>query len=94
MSTALGKRKRVAPKEKEEGESDAADLQAILQRHFEARFKPIAVAPVRKAEDEEDEDDDDETMSDLSDDDDEWGGLSDDGDNGLYNLPTIEADMG
>ncbi|KAK1751713.1 hypothetical protein QBC47DRAFT_390816 [Echria macrotheca] len=85
MST-LGKRKRAAAKSAESETSDQDRVQALLQQHFEARFKPIDIAPIQRAsepeEDDDDEEDDNYTLSDPSDaeSDSEWGGISDGGD--------------
>ncbi|KAK5664219.1 hypothetical protein OQA88_435 [Cercophora sp. LCS_1] len=89
MTAALGKRKRTAVKEKEERDDDAADLHALLQRHFESRFKPLETAPLRKPTDSDDESDDgedDDTLSDPSED--EWLGVSDSGDD---ETPTVQV---
>lgn len=79
MTMALGKRKRTAAKEKEEENDSAADLHALLQRHFESRFKPLETAPLRKPADSESDvnsdEEDDDTLSDPSED--EWSGVSD-----------------
>jgi len=91
MTAALGKRKRGAPKEDEgEGENDKAQLQALLQRHFEARFKPLDATFSRPAEDE-DGDEDDDTLSDFSDS--EWDGISEGDDDGMRDSsPTALGD--
>jgi hypothetical protein len=83
MPAALGKRKRGAPKEEDEEEDDKAQLQALLQRHFEARFKPLDATFSRPAVGEgDDEDEDDETLSDPSES--EWDGIPEDEDEGAY----------
>lgn len=84
--TALGKRKSRSSEDDE-----VVDAQEALRRHFEARFKPLAVAPVAAfraakqknekdsnsdSDSEEDEDEDEDDYS-GSDSDDGWGGVSD-----------------
>ena len=82
MPAALGKRKRGAPKEEGEECDDQAQLQALLQRHFEARFKPLDPTFSQPAveDDDDDEDEDDETLSDPSES--EWDGISEDSEDG------------
>ncbi|KAK3996073.1 hypothetical protein QBC44DRAFT_6479 [Cladorrhinum sp. PSN332] len=84
--TALGKRKSRA------SDDDVVDAQEALRRHFEARFKPIAIAPAvasraaqageedSNSDKEEEEDDDDDGDYSGPDSDDVWGGVSGDGD--------------
>lgn len=81
MPSLLGKRKSRTVDES----SDAAlDAQELLRRHFEARFKPLAVtpgaAPLKRPADSDDSQSDDhsESGTDLSES--EWDGVSDDGD--------------
>lgn len=95
MSATLGKRKRGEAKGADEELTGATDLQALLQRHFEARFKPLETGSVRrKADSDEDEDeddldgyDDDDTVTDSSED--EWDGISDDEDGGMLQICSI-----
>lgn len=75
MSTVLGKRKARATEEK--SSVDLEDAQEIFRRHFEAQFKPLAIAPIRPpptAEAEDDEDPGSEAE------DSEWEGISEDED--------------
>ena len=87
MASTLGKRKRSAPLESRKDESDGggpADLHALLQRHFEARFKPLVTASLARQKagtgtdtDSDGDGDDDrgeETVTDSSES--EWGGVS------------------
>lgn len=77
MPSVLGKRKSPSS---ENGSDTVPDAHEILRRHFEARFKPLAVAPPPKKAPAHDgsEDDDSEASADQSES--EWDGLSDDGD--------------
>jgi len=94
-ATTIGKRKREPPpprNEKGEGEESGnrSELRALLQRHFETRFKPLDTAfsqPVDKYAEEEDEDDD-EMLSDASGS--EWGGFSGD-EGGDDEAPAVEV---
>lgn len=83
MAPALGKRKRVSRKELQRQSrspspssasdgSEGEDLQAIFRRAFEAKFKPLAVEPIKpKIEEvevmEEDEEDEESDWSGISD---------------------------
>ncbi|KAK3942954.1 protein FAF1 [Diplogelasinospora grovesii] len=90
MPSLLGKRK-ARPTEDEKPtvakeEAEVEDAQAILRRHFEARFKlpvdltPLATTSTRftTAEQDDEEDTDDEDLSD--DEDGSWDGVSEDED--------------
>ncbi|KAK3302163.1 uncharacterized protein B0T15DRAFT_294836 [Chaetomium strumarium] len=86
MPSLLGKRK--ARPVEEESET-SVDAQEILKRHFEARFKPLAIAaahaaPRRPANDPGTDDsdgsqDDDDSDADAGESDSEWSGISDSG---------------
>lgn len=84
MPGLLGKRKS---RPSEEDAEEAVDAQEILRRHFEARFKPIAVAPCaapsskKQALDQDDvsdgsQDDDDDSDADADQSEAEWDGVS------------------
>ncbi|KAK0645985.1 hypothetical protein B0T16DRAFT_412361 [Cercophora newfieldiana] len=89
MTAALGKRKRGAPKEGGERDADKAQLQALLQRHFEARFKPLDATFSQPAGGEdEDDDEDDETLSDPSES--EWDGISGDEDDDTPKVQVVD----
>ncbi|KAK4166671.1 hypothetical protein QBC43DRAFT_313104 [Cladorrhinum sp. PSN259] len=75
--TALGKRKSRA------SEDDVADAQEALRRHFEARFKPIDIAPVINSRVAPAEKEDNDSSEGGEDDDDYSGSDSDDGWNGV-----------
>jgi hypothetical protein len=75
MSKVLGKRKARAAEEK--SQVDLEDAQEIFRRHFEAQFKPLAVAPIRPPPTVEAEDDED-PGSEAEDS--EWEGISEDED--------------
>lgn len=86
MAPTLGKRKRISRAELERqsqsstpssgsNESGDEDLQAIFQRAFEAKFKPLPVEPKKaKVEPIEVQEEEDEEES-------AWSGISDDDDN-------------
>ncbi|KAK0623396.1 hypothetical protein B0T14DRAFT_516127 [Immersiella caudata] len=90
MPATLGKRKRGAPKKEGENGEDKAQLQALLQRHFEARFKPLdpifSQPPPENHDDDENEDDD--TLSDPSET--EWDGISEDEDSDTPKIEVID----
>ncbi|KAK4456138.1 protein FAF1 [Podospora aff. communis PSN243] len=90
MPAALGKRKRGASKEEGEDGDDKAQLQALLQRHFEARFKPLDATFAQPAarEDDDDEDEDDERLTDHSES--EWDGISEDEDSDTPKVEVID----
>jgi len=89
MPSLLGKRKS---RPVDEAPGATADAQELLRRHFEARFKPLAVAPSAaptrqpaNGHDSHDSSDDDASQDDDDDDsgsdaDSNWGGVSDDED--------------
>ncbi len=75
MPSLLGKRKS---RPVEEGPDATADAQEMLRRHFEARFKPLAVAAPATAANGLDSDDGDGSYgSDGSQSGSDWGGVSD-----------------
>ena len=73
MSKVLGKRKTRDTEER--SAADLLDAQEIFRRHFEAQFKPLAVAPIRPPPTVEVEDDED---PDSEAEDSEWEGISED----------------
>jgi len=96
MSKALGKRKRGEAKTTGGEFSNANDLEAILQRHFESRFKPLETKPTwTSAESIEGEDDldgygdDDDKIGDSSED--QWDGISDDEDDSVLQIRSISG---
>ena len=86
MPSLLGKRKS---RPVEEGPDATADAQEMLRRHFEARFKPLAVTAAATAANGRDSDDSDGSYdSDASQSGSDWGGVSDG--EGMF-TPLIEA---
>ncbi len=81
MTSVLGKRKTRHTEEKAESPENLEDARTILQRHFEARFKPLKVASLKPSRlDSDEEDEDDSTISDESES--EWDGISESGGDG------------
>ncbi|KAB5570449.1 hypothetical protein GE09DRAFT_1283559 [Coniochaeta sp. 2T2.1] len=72
MSKILGKRKA----REENYEADLLDAQEIFRRHFEAQFKPLAVAPLRRPPPTVEAEDDEDPGSEAEDS--EWEGISGD----------------
>ncbi|KAB5558272.1 hypothetical protein GE09DRAFT_1188984 [Coniochaeta sp. 2T2.1] len=72
MSKVLGKRKV----REEKSEADLLDAQEIFRRHFEAQFKPLAVAPIRRPPPTVEAEDDEDPGSESEDS--EWEGISGD----------------
>ncbi|KAK4237062.1 hypothetical protein C8A03DRAFT_45045 [Achaetomium macrosporum] len=102
MPNLLGKRKS-RPVEEDESEA-TVDAQEILKRHFEARFRPLAIAahaaPKKPAKDPEAGDsdgsqDDDDSDADAGAPDSEWSGVSDgestDEDEEDTEMPVVEV---
>ena len=95
MSNTLGKRKRAVPakgKEESTEPDNAADIQALLRQHFEARFGSLSrIAPQKPGDEGEDDDSDDyDSDSDSAgadSDSDEWGGISESDDDGTTPQP-------
>ncbi|KAK0100356.1 hypothetical protein ONS95_008309 [Cadophora gregata] len=90
MSTALGKRKRVAHKNESvhrvasvESDSDQLDAQEIFRRHFEAQFKPLPVVQ-KEIEMFEVPEEESEEESD-------WDGISDGEENGVQVVEHTDA---
>jgi len=78
MSKVLGKRKARSAEERENPPVDLEDAQEIFRRHFEAQFKPLAVAPIRRPPPTVEAEDDEDPGSEAEES--EWGGLSEDED--------------
>lgn len=74
MSKVLGKRK--ARDADHQPAVDAEDAQEIFRRHFEAQFKPLAVAPIRPLPPTVEAEDDEDPGSEAEDS--EWEGISED----------------
>jgi hypothetical protein len=85
MAAVLGKRKRRADLNNGENvaqemdQSAAARYKAIMQKHFESQYEPLAIAPLAVQNDNDSASGPDEGDEDEDEEVEDWSGISDDG---------------